>query len=99
MTEKMTHIDDWIDRPCDSDQPEAFAKFMFWYWRYPAWAKFAFDQFMDHHKLFCTYEGQRYRVTGCSRMGDVWLAADFNRKTGYDKRVAVDDCSAWSPVA
>lgn len=92
---KMTHIDDWIDSPRCADAGEKYAKFVFWYFRYPAWAQSAFEPWMRDHKLFCTYKGQRFRVTGASRMGDVWLAQDFGRQHGYDHRVAVDDCSDW----
>ena len=37
-----------------------------------------------------------YRVIGCSRMGDVWLTANFTRENGYDHRVDVAELSAWS---
>lgn len=47
-------------------------------------------------KLFCQYKGKRYRCTGASRMGDVWLAEDFSRDSGYDLRVNVGECSDWS---
>lgn len=30
----------------------------------------------------------RYRVIGCSRLGDVWLSANHHREFGYDHRVA-----------
>ena len=93
---EMTHIDDWIDSPRCADDGERYAKFVFWYFRYPAWAKMAFSPWMKDHKLFCTYEGERYRVTGAIRMGDVWLAKDFDREAGYDLRVDVAKCSAWA---
>jgi hypothetical protein len=53
---------------------------------------------MELFKLFCTYKDERYRVTGASRMGDIWLAKDFNRDVGYDLRVDLDECSGWTPT-
>jgi hypothetical protein len=50
---------------------------------------------MAPYKLFCLYEGKWWRVTGASRMGDVWLTSDFQRDTGYDKRVFLEECSEW----
>jgi hypothetical protein len=32
-------------------------------------------------------------------MGDVWLATDFKRDTGYDLRVDVEECTNWAPQA
>lgn len=85
------HIDDFIVDP----RSDMYAARWFWYFRRPAVvkAKEPYDR-----KLFCTFEGKRYRVTGASRLGDVWLSEDFNRDAGYDKRVAVDACEAWGRV-
>ena len=89
----MKHIDDFIE-DLESD---AYAAFVFNHFRLPAVLKCRFWPFMREHRLFCTYEGKRWRVTGASRMGDVWLSADFNREMGYERRVDVDACTAWSP--
>lgn len=32
-----------------------------------------FRSFFEGKKLFCTWHGERWRVTGASRLGDVWL--------------------------
>ena len=97
MMVTMTHIDDWMDR-CRhiEDEGEAFALFMFEYFRMPAWKQIALRDIYKPFKLFCIYEDREYRVTGASRMGDVWLARDFERDTGYDLRVDVAKCSKWS---
>jgi hypothetical protein len=29
-------------------------------------------------------------------MGDIWLAVNFNRTVGYDKRVFVSEITEWS---
>ena len=90
----MTHIDEWIEDRNSDD----YAAWVFNHFRLPAILKIRFAKFMADHRLFATYEGKRYRVTGASRLGDVWLATDFNRDTGYDRRVDVALCSAWSPT-
>ena len=87
----MTHIDDWIDDRSNDD----YAAWVFNHFRLPAILQIRFSKFMASHKLFCTYEGKRYRVTGCSRLGDVWLSKDFTRDVGYEHRVDVALCSAW----
>lgn len=91
-------IDEWLDQPtwegkCTSG--EAYARFVLEYFRYPAWKISLYKAFMVGHKLFCTYAGTTYRVTGASRLGDVWLARDLERTTGYDYRVSVGDCTEW----
>lgn len=86
------HIDDFID----DYRQDAYARWMFMHFRLPASQAADFRPFIEKHRLFCTYEGQRYRVTGASRMGDVWLVKDFNRDSGYDHRVDVAECSEWS---
>jgi len=90
-----THIDDWVQNP-DND---AYARWMFMHFRLPALMHATFNQFIADRKLFCTYEGKRFRVTGASRLGDVWLAENFERDMGYDHRVTVDTCSKWSGSA
>ena len=89
------HIDEWIDSPFCENDGEKYAKFMFWYFRYPAWARDSFKQWMDNHKLFCTYNQKRYRCIGASRMGDIWLTTNYKQDVGYELRVDVIGCSEW----
>lgn len=89
----MKHIDDFIE----DLETDAYAAFVFNYFRLPAILKSRFWPFMQQHRLFCTHAGKRWRVTGASRMGDVWLSADFDREVGYEVRVEVGDCAAWGP--
>jgi hypothetical protein len=90
------HVDDFIDAPCyDTTEVEAYAAWMLNHYRFPANLKFKFNKFMKSHKLFATYKDQVYLVTGASRMGDVWLATDFNREIGYDLRVDINDIQSW----
>lgn len=90
------HVDEWLSEP-SFEEPELYAKFVLDNARKPAWFKFGVAKWMRQFKLFCIYEGKCYRVTGASRLGDVWLATDFDRELGYDHRVDVEDCSDWSP--
>jgi hypothetical protein len=85
----MRHVDDFIDDP-SSDR---YAASWFESFRRPAYEKLRKP---DARKLFATCEGSRYRVTGCSRMGDVWLHSNVDEDTTYQKRVDVDACSGWS---
>lgn len=87
------HVDDFID----DYTGDPYARWLFMHFRLPAVLKLAFDPFMKDHKLFCTYKGERHRVTGASRLGDVWITKDFKKDTGYDARVDLDECSDWGP--
>lgn len=86
------HVDDWVER-FDGDRYAQWCLFLF---RLPAVMKMNFHDYIKDYKLYCTYKDVRYRVTGASRLGDVWLAKDMNRDMGYDHRVDVTECSEWS---
>ncbi len=85
----MTHVDDFIDDPAS----DRYAASWFESFRRPAFDKLREP---DARKLFATWMGKRYRVTGCSRLGDVWLASVDYEGVSYDHRVDVADCSEWS---
>lgn len=87
------HVDDFIDR----HSGDVYARFVFHIFRLPACLRLDFAPFFDQYRLFCTYQDRRYRVTGASRMGDVWLSTDHNRDAGYDCRVDLENCSDWAP--
>ncbi len=93
----MTHINDWIEeriyRKCSPDERYALA--FFFIKRMDAVSNNTLNPIMKQHKLFCTYEDTKYRVTGCSTMGDIWLTNNFNQERGYTIRVDVDLCSNW----
>jgi len=93
----MQHVDEFIDAGFTyKSEPERYARFVLNYFRMSAILKMDFEPFMREHKLFCNYKGEKYRVTGASRMGDIWLAKDFNRDAGYDLRVDVAECDTWT---
>lgn len=88
-TVQPRHVDDFID----DAKSDPYAASWFESFRCPAIDKLRKP---DPRKLFATYQGIRYRVTGCSRMGDVWLHPNFSEDTTYRHRVDVDECSDWS---
>ena len=93
----MTHVDDFIDRFDAGKQTPAvkYARWFFHMHRLPAVLQADFKQWLGQYKLFCNWKGKKYRVTGCSRMGDIWLTDDFSKSVGYDHRVDLDECSEW----
>ena len=88
----FVHVDDFID----SHRQPVYARFVLDYFRRSAIGQMDFRPFMEKHLLFASWKGSRYRVTGASRMGDVWLSADFKRVDGYEHRVNVAELSEWS---
>lgn len=100
--EKHQHIDEFVEfgsmsgQSINDDEAETYARWVFLHFRLPAVMKIAFDEYTKDLKLFCMYEGKKYRVTGASRLGDVWLTKDFNQDTGYQARVMVDQCNQWT---
>jgi hypothetical protein len=90
-------VQDWID--CISTEDSEAVMYAKWYLNNmltPAIFQRPFKQVMKDIKLFCTYQGTRWRVTGGSRLGDVWLSKNPDRDTGYDERVNVSDITEWS---
>lgn len=53
------------------------------------------EQHIHSNKLFAAYEGEKYRVVGLSRLGDVWLTDNFE-STHYTKRVDITKLSHFS---
>jgi hypothetical protein len=86
-------VDDFIDHGPDT---VTYARFALLLMRLPAINQIAFKELIAEYKLFCTFEGNRYRVTGASRMGDIWLHSHPEATVGYEKRVDVADCSSFS---
>ena len=92
-----THVDQFIDK-LTTDPQEIYAAWVLCYFRLPAILKDKFREFMKDKRLFCTFEGKRWRVVGASRLGDVWLKGDGPENAFYDRRVCVDHCSEWADV-
>jgi len=89
------HVDLYIDHRGG----DPYARFVLLLFRLPAMLLTGFAPFIGQHRLFCDYEGKRYRVTGASRLGDVWLVADLERGHGHDERVDVELCERWGAEA
>lgn len=73
-----------------------YARFVLLHYRQSAAMKNDFKEIMKAFPLFCTYGSIRFRVTGASDMGDVWLSRDYEADDGYDHRVLWRRCSEWS---
>lgn len=90
------HVDDFIESlEFDSSKDreseiENYAKFFFMLHRLPAYMKNQWSDIISKYKLYCLYEGKGYRVTGASRMGDIWLTSDMKQEHGYELRVFVN---------
>jgi len=87
------HVDTFID---DCYGEHKYARWFLFLSRLPAVLRADFEEQIKQYKLFCTWGGERYRCTGASRLGDVWLTKDFNQDIGYQRRINVKDCSEWS---
>lgn len=97
MSPGKTHIEDWAHECHYNDADNVrYAKWWFIQFGMPATMSLYFAKVMKPFHLYTTYQGKRFRVTGCSRLGDVWLRADHSKAEGYDHRIYVDDCSDWS---
>jgi len=94
MADKEMHVDDFIDSHFHRKDEEGvlYARWFLNLHRLSASLQADFDPWITQYKLFCTYKRKRYRVTGCSRLGDVWLVKDQLRDSGYDHRVDINDC-------
>lgn len=99
------HVDDWLDRvpmPHEVTEAEAYARFFLDLFRWSETKKLLYACYVGPIKetlfrpVFCVFRGQKYRVTGCSRMGDVWLSVDSDQVYGYDYSVNIEECGEWS---
>ncbi len=81
--EEPRHCDEYIDDPAT---PEVLRKFLAWA-RSPAHGHLLPK---PHPILFADYEGQTYRVTMASRLGDVGLNKNFDEEYGYQTRAPVE---------
>jgi hypothetical protein len=95
VSSEPLHVYDWLDQPA-ADENERLAKEWLEQFVKPAIKKD--HDWMDARVLTCEYRGTRYRCIGASRMGDVWLTSDMKARNGYEKRVNVEDLSAWQRV-
>ena len=100
-SEETKHVDNfiWAIEP-SADEGTRYARWMLMHMRLPAVQQMQWADFIGkYRKLFTTHDGKRYRVTGASHLGDVWLSRDHKRDCGYDLRVSVAECSQWGATA
>ncbi len=97
--EQEDHVDTyvWKHHAAIDKTVSAYAQWVLHFFRLPAAQQHAWKEFFGDKKLFCTYKGKRYRCTGASRYGDVWLNEDLKADAGYQLRVNVFDCESWGP--
>ncbi len=92
------HVDDFIDDP-DTDP---HASLFFLLFRLPESLKLKLGPWLKvlDLRLYCSWRGKRYRVTGCSRLGEIWLSKDLDYGgPGYGHRVEISELSDWSDQA
>jgi len=98
VEDEKDHVDTFVDlgtKPWKED--EWYARWVLLFMRFPSAWQLAFAEFFGDRKLYCTYNGDRYRVTMASRFGDIGLApALAPEDSGYEHRVLVKECSDWS---
>lgn len=89
---KRQHIDDWLD----SEVPDTLKDVQAWfeYARRPAY-KQNYEWFKKQ-VLLCGHQGKTYRVTGASRIGDIWLNSDIDSPRGYDFVANIGDCTYFN---
>lgn len=87
-----THVDEFV---ADYEK-DKYARWFLFLKRLNASLQLDFGEWIGEYKLFATWKGERYRVTGASRLGDVWLAKNFEQENGYDHRVSVDELTEFS---
>ena len=88
------HIYDWLNLPA-KDEYELYAKASLETMVLPAIERFELSEEDRYPPLFASYKGKRYKVTGASRLGDVWLHEDPTAKDRYTLRVEVEELSYW----
>lgn len=89
------HVDEFINDP----RTDSYASWWFLLHRLPFLDvhKKKFSEYIEQFKLFCTYKGERYRVTMSDGFGDIGLSRNEHQEHGYSIRVSASECSEWSP--
>lgn len=89
------HVDRFVSY--NMDKKMAHAQMFFLMKRLPAMMQAMLSEYIDALRLYCTYEGTRYQVTGASRFGDVYLHPNLvDKVSNYEHRVSMKSCTNWS---
>ena len=90
------HIDDWLSSGSGmmSDDPviKNLALFLEAF-RMPARKKAEYIKRLQFNKFKCKFEERTMYLTGCSRMGDIWLANKPGE--GYSARTYINLVTDW----
>ena len=92
-----THVDLFIDFGLSHSEDEKYARFVLMLKRLNATLRLELAEYINKYALYCTYEGKRYRVNMASRLGHIGLTPYFDRTSGYEQSVFVDNCTNWGP--
>jgi len=93
----MTQIADWVDTPkekLEEKKVQEYLNFRLCSARYQAENRAEIDGLM----VFAKYQQDIYRITGASRLGDIYLAKDPGQDHGYDTRVNIMECYEFSYI-
>jgi hypothetical protein len=95
IEDNIHHVYEWLEEP-STDEGEKLAKEWLDKFTRPAYDKHkqGLNKWLAARELSCVWKGKRYRCTGASRMGDVWLQ-DEGSANFYDHRVDVTELSEW----
>jgi hypothetical protein len=91
------HIYAWLDRNEKTSDPVTRKVWLFFeYHTKSAMFKSRNRDLLGDLKILCEFEDSQYRITGASRLGDIYLASNLERTVGYDLRVPLDRCKKFS---
>jgi len=97
------HVDKWISdivyRAVPADDTMGEVAFLLFHARLTAAHRISIGRFaLADVRLLCTYNSNRYAVTGASRMGDITLHDDLDAEWfyGYTLRVHPHECTDWT---
>jgi hypothetical protein len=93
----MTHIYEWLDDNEENKEVEKLWKYLDFRTRSVSW-QYDNKNLEPKYSCICDYKGKEYKITGASRLGDVWLHNDLRAEHGYVARVDIDDCSNFKYI-
>jgi hypothetical protein len=101
MFDDNVHVDNFIEKGLlSTDHRKIYAAGILRIFRLPALFQPDSISCEGLYPLFCDYQGKRYRITGASRLGNVWLRKVHSVLGDDDNdRVNIYQCSNFGPVA
>jgi hypothetical protein len=92
------HVDTWIMSLTGEESEETiYAAWFFAVYRQSPYMGYL-RYLLKPQELFCTYQGKKWRVMGCSRLGPIWLRRPEIKTEQPYKELAVPvvHCTNWS---